>query len=91
MGHVEAELVSDPVPGLFDLALVTGGAEPPGLAGEGEQLFVAALRALKAGEPDGEITTAVELIDDGHGILSQRTMGLAVGCLVVGDKVAPAV
>ena len=42
-------------------------------------------------EPGAEITTAVELIHNSHGILSQRTVGLAVGCVVVGDKVDPAV
>ena len=49
VGHVEAELVSDPVPGLFDLALVTGGAEPPGLAGEANAFRLPLYRPMRHG------------------------------------------
>ena len=41
----------DPCAGLADAALVACGAEVAGLAGEGEELFVAALGAMEAGKP----------------------------------------
>jgi hypothetical protein len=64
---IETNLVGDPVAGLLDLALVATGAEAAGHAGEGEQLFVAAVGASEAGDAGGEVAKAVELVDDGDG------------------------
>ena len=52
---------------------------------------MAAVRALEAGEPGGEIAVAIKFIDHGQAILPQGTADLAMGCLVVGDKAAPGV
>jgi len=49
-------------------ALVAGGAEVAGLAGEGEELFVAAIGAMEAGEASGEIAAPEESADGGDGI-----------------------
>ena len=89
--EVEAHGVGDPVADPADAALVAAGAEVPCLAGEGEELLVPAVRALQAGEAGGEIAAALELIDDGHRVVAQRPVGLAVGGLVFGAEVAPSV
>jgi hypothetical protein len=88
---VEADVVGDPVASLFDLALVAGRAEVAGFAGEGEELFVAAVRALEAGEAGGEITAFVELIDYGDGVLAEGAVGSAVAGFVFGQKWRPSV
>jgi len=49
-----------------------------GFAGEGEELFVAAVGALEAGEPGGEVAAFVELIDHGNGVSAQGAVGFAV-------------
>jgi len=88
---VEADVVGDPVASLFDLALVAGRAEVAGFAGEGEELFVAAVRALEAGEAGGEITAFVELVDYGDGVLAEGAVGSAVAGFVFGQKWRPSV
>ena len=57
VGSFVADGSGDPCAGLADPALMTGGAEVAGFAGECEELFVAAIRALEAGEPCGEVAT----------------------------------
>ena len=84
-----AETVGDPVSGLTDASLVAGRAEVATLAGEGQQVLVAAVGALETGESAGEIAAAVEFLDDVNGIGSKRSTGLAVGGFVFGEKLAP--
>lgn len=91
VGDVVAEGVADPVAGGADTALMAGGAEVATLAGEGEELFVAAIGALKAGETSGEVAAAVEAIDDGNGIAAEGSVGLAMAVLVGGEEFAPSV
>ena len=81
----------DPSAGLADAALVAGGAEVAGLAGEGEELFVAALGAMEAGEAGSEIAAAEEGADGGDGIGAQWSHGAAVVLLVAGDEIIPGV
>ena len=52
---------------------------------------MAAIGAMEAGEAGGEIAAAVELVDDGHRVVAQRAVGLAVGALVAGAEIAPRV
>ena len=49
-----------------------------GFAGEGEELFVAAVWAMEAGESGGEVTAFVELIDHSDGVFAQGAVGFAV-------------
>ena len=44
VGNGVADAGGDPFAGLAGAALVAGGAEVPGFAGEGEELFVAAIQ-----------------------------------------------
>ena len=50
VGHFVAGGGGDPVAGGADTALMAGRAEVAALAGEGEESFVAAVRALESGE-----------------------------------------
>jgi hypothetical protein len=61
--HVVADACGDPAAGTADATLVAGGAEVAALAGEGEQAFVTAVRALEAGEARGEVAAAEEGLD----------------------------
>jgi hypothetical protein len=70
---------------------VAGGAEVAALAGEGEEAFVAAVRALKAGESGGEVAAAEEGLDGGDGGGRERAEGFAVVRFVVCEEVIPAV
>ena len=83
--------MGDPISQGTDAALVAAGTEVSGLAGEGEQLLMAAVGALEAGEAGGEIAAAVELIDHGHGIPTQRTVSPAMAGFVVGDELVPGI
>ena len=67
------------------------GTEMPGLAGEGEELFVAAVGTLKSRESSGEIAAAVELAHDLHGIGPQGTVDGAMAALVAGLELGPGV
>ena len=69
-----ADAGGDPFAGLAGAALVAGGAEVPGFAGEGEELFVAAIGAKVAGEAGGEIAAAQEGAHGGDGIGAQGSM-----------------
>ena len=91
MGNFVADRVGDPVAGGADATLMAGGAEVAGLAGEGEETFVTAVRALEAGEAGGEIATAEKGLDGGDGGRWERAEGFAVVFLVVGEEVVPAV
>ena len=91
VGHVVADGGGDPSAGLPDAALVAGGAEVAGLAGEGEELFVAAVGAMEAGEAGGEVAAAEEGADGGDGIRAQRSHGAAVVGFVSGEEVVPGV
>ena len=81
----------DPVAGGADAALVAGWTKVAALAGEGEEAFVAAVRALQAGEAGGEVATAEEGFDGGRGGGVEWAEILAVTFFVVGQKSRPAV
>jgi len=68
--NLEANIVGNPITQGADTALVAAGAEMPALAGECEQLLMAAVGALEAGKSGSEVAAAVELIDHGEGILA---------------------
>ena len=91
VGNLAADVVGDPVAGGQGAALVAGGAEIATFAGEGHELFVAAVGALEAGEAGGQVTAAEEGLDDRHGGRGERAVGLAVAGFVVGEEVGPAV
>ena len=81
----------NPTAGLADAALVAGGAEVAGLAGEGEELFVAAIGTMEAGEAGGEIAAPKEGADGGDGIGAQWSHGAAVVLFVACDEIVPGV
>jgi hypothetical protein len=56
-----ADAGGDPFGGLAGAALVAGGADVAGFAGEGEEALVTAVGAVVAGEAGGEVATAVVL------------------------------
>lgn len=89
--HVEAEDARDPVAGLTDFALMATRTEVAGLAGEGKEAFMPAVRTLEPGESSGEVSAAVELANDVNGVASQRAVNGAVAFLVTGFEVGPAV
>jgi len=68
---------------------MAAGAEVPRLAGEGEEALVAAVRALQSSEPSREVAAAVELADDGDGVLAEGTMDGAVAGFVACLEVGP--
>jgi hypothetical protein len=89
--NLEAEDAGDPVAGGADLPLMATGAEVPSLAGEGEEALVAAVRALQSSEPAREVAAAVELADDGDGVLAERAVDRAVAGFVASLEIRPAV
>jgi hypothetical protein len=91
VGDGVADGSGDPFARLADAALVAGRAEVPGLAGESQEPFVAAVRAKQAGEAGGEIATAEEGTDGGNGIGAQGTHGGAVVPFVFGEEIVPGV
>ena len=91
VGYLAADVVGDPVAGGEGAALVAGGTEIATFAGEGHELFVAAVGALEAGEATGQVTAAQEGLDGGDGGGAERTEGLPVVLFVVGEEVGPAV
>ena len=60
-----------------------------GLAGEGEEPLVAAVRAAEAGEAGGEVAAAVKGLDDGNGCGIERAVSRAVAGFIVGEEVVP--
>jgi len=68
VGHDSADLVGDES-GLDEgAALVTGRAEAALLAGEGEEVLVAAVGAMKAGEAGVDVAAFEERLDGGGGV-----------------------
>ena len=61
------------------------------LAGEGEEAFVATIRALESGEAGGEVATAEKGLDGGDGGGRERAEGFTVLLFVVGEEVVPSV
>jgi hypothetical protein len=70
---------------------MAGGAEVAGLAGEGEELFVAAIGAMEARETGSEVAAAEEGADRGDGIGAHRSHGAAVVLFVAGEEIVPGV
>ena len=91
VGDVVADGTGDPFAGAPDAALVAGGAEVTGLAGEGEEALVAAIGAVEPGEAGGEIPAAEKGLDGGDGLVAQRAEVPAMASLVLGEEVVPAV
>jgi hypothetical protein len=79
----------DPIGGLADAALVAGGAEVAALAGEGEEAFVVAVRAVEAEEAGGEVAAAEEVADGGEDVGAERAEGGTVEFFVAGEEVVP--
>ena len=86
--HFETDGAGNPLAGLEDLSLVATGTEVAGLAGEGEQFFVSTVRALNALKSGGEVTAAVELLNNGDRVATKRavdgTVGRFISCLKIG-------
>ena len=74
---VEADGVGDPVAGAADAALVAAGAEVAGLAGEGEEFFVAAVGALEAGVERAVTRTADPTAKDATVLLATGLLKMA--------------
>jgi len=87
--NVVADGGGDPTAGLSDAALVACGAEVAGLAGEGEELLMAAIGAMEAGKAGSEIAAAEKGADGGDGIGAQWPHGAAVVLFVAGEEVVP--
>ena len=86
-----ADCGGDPIAGGADPALMAGGAEMSGFAGEGEEFFMAAVGALQAREAGGEVAAAEEGFDGGGGGGVERAEAWAVFVLVVGEEIVPSV
>ena len=91
VGDFVADGGGDPLARGTGAALVAGGAEVAGLAGEGEEAFVAAVRALKSGESAGEVTAAEKGLDGGRGVGAEWAEGLPVAVFVTSEELVPAV
>ena len=91
VGKVVTDGVCYPVADAADALLMAGGAEVAGFAGEGEEFFVTAVRALQAGEAGSEIAATVELIDDVDAVGRERSVDPAMTGLVVGEEIVPGV
>jgi hypothetical protein len=74
VGDGQAHMVCDPTGGLEGPALVAGGTEVAGLAGEGEQVLVAAAGADESGEACGEVAAAHESLN-GDGCVATTKLG----------------
>ena len=89
VGDVVADGCGDPCAGLADAALVAGGAEVAALAGEGEEAFVAAIRAVEAEETGGKIAAAEEIAHGGEDIGTERPHGGTVAFFVANKEGVP--
>jgi hypothetical protein len=89
VGDGVADVGGDPFGGLAGAALVAGGADVAGFAGEGEEALVAAVGTVVAGEAGGEVATAVVSLDGGDGLRAEGSHGGAVMALVAGEEVIP--
>ena len=90
MGDGVADGVRDPGTGLEGAALVTGGAEVAGFAGEGEEVLVAATGAEESGEASGEVAAAEEVFDVSDGVGAQRPHDGTVVPFIASDEIVPA-
>jgi hypothetical protein len=88
--HVKAEDTRDPIAGLTHFSLMATRTEVPCLAGEGEEALVPAVRTLEPRESGGEVAAAMELADNGYGVVAEWTMDVAVALLVACFEVGPA-
>ena len=79
----------DPFGALADAALVAGGTEVAALAGEGEEAFVAAIRAVEAEEASGKVAAAEEIAHDGGDIGAERPHGGTVAFFITGNEGVP--
>ena len=61
VGHGGQDVVEDEAGGGLDVFLVAGGTEPAAFAGEGEEVFVAAVVAADAGEAAVEVAAVEDL------------------------------
>ena len=82
--------MGDPCAGLEGAALMAGGAEVAGFAGEGEEVLVAAVRAEESGETGGKVAAAEEVPDMGDGVGAQGSHGGTVVLFVAGGEIVPA-
>lgn len=78
-----------PFGGLAGAALVAGGADVAGFAGEGEEVLVSAVGAEITGEAGGEVATVVVGLDGGDGFGTEGAHGGAGVVLVAGVEVIP--
>jgi len=90
VGDFVADGGGDPLASGTGAALVAGGAEVAAFAGEGEEAFVAAVRALKAGKSAGEVTAAEKGLDGGRGVGAEWAEGFAVVFFVTAEELVPA-
>lgn len=65
VGDFVADGGGDPIGGLADAALVAGAAEGAALAGEVEEVHLAAIRTAEAEEAGSEVASAEEGFDGG--------------------------
>lgn len=65
---------------------MAGGAEVATFAGEGEEAFVAAVRAVEAEEAGGEVAAAEEVADGGEDFGAERAEGGTVELFVAGEQ-----
>jgi hypothetical protein len=63
-GTSQEKLLAHPLSPLLQPLGVTGGAEAPGLAGEGQKILRAALRTANPGEPGARIAAIQVLLHD---------------------------
>jgi hypothetical protein len=91
VGDFVADGGGDPLANGAGAALVAGGAEVSALAGEGEEAFVATVKALESGEAGGKVAAAEKGLDGGDGCWVEWAEGFAVMFLGVGEEVIPAV
>jgi len=89
VGNGQADVVGDPAGGLEGPALVAGGTEVAGLAGEGEQVLMAAAGTDEAGEAGGKVAATAEGLDGGDGFRPERAHGWTVLFFVAGNKIIP--
>lgn len=90
VGDGVADGGGDPCAGVEGAALVAGGAEVAGFAGEGEEVLVAATGAEESGEARGEFAAAEEVLDVSDGIGTQGAHGGTVVPFVASEEIVPA-
>ena len=91
VGDGVADGLGDPCAGLEGAALMAGGAEVAGFAGEGEEVLVAAVRAEESRETGGKVAAAEEVPDMGDGVGAQGAHGGTVVLFVASEEIVPAV